>query len=107
MPQYLRTPPNALSMLLLKTYMPAFNVVPMTLCVVMAGQSCSLEGQLRLRQTASIDLINAGRVDICMDGVWGTIAANSPFTPWSEKNAQVACIELGFSGALNSILQHT
>ena len=79
----------------------------MTLCVVMAGQSCSPEGRLRLIQTQSIDLSNAGRVDICMGGVWGTIAANSPLTPWSEKNAQVACIELNFSGALNSILQQT
>lgn len=79
----------------------------MTLCVVVAGQSCLLEGQLRLSQTDSIDRSNAGRVDICMDGVWGTIAADSQFTPWSEKNAQVACIELDFSGALNSILQQT
>ena len=73
----------------------------------MAGQSCSLEDQLRLSQTESIDRSNAGRVDICIDGVWDTIAAKFQFTPWSEKNAPVACIELGFSGALNSILQPT
>ena len=42
-----------------------------------------------------------------MDGVWGTIAADSVGTPWSEKNAQVACIQLGFSGALNAIFHRT
>ena len=42
-----------------------------------------------------------------MDGVWGTIAADSIATPWSEKNAQVACIQAGFSGVLSVILQET
>ena len=42
-----------------------------------------------------------------MGGVWGTIAADSVATPWSEKNVQVACIEAGFSGVLNVILQET
>jgi hypothetical protein len=50
---------------------------------------------------------NAGRVEICLGGVWGTIATDSIATPWSEKNAQVACIQLGFSGALNAIFQRT
>ena len=71
------------------------------------GESCSNDGQLRLTQTASVDLPNAGRVEICAAGSWGTIAASSIISPWSEKNAQVACVELGFSGALNSIFQHT
>ena len=72
-----------------------------------AGQSCPVNGQLRLVQTASINLPNSGRVEICMGGVWGTIAADSVAIPWSEKNVQVACIELGFSGALNSVFQGT
>ena len=42
-----------------------------------------------------------------MGGVWGTIAADSIATPWNEKNAQVACIELGFSGTLNAVFQRT
>ena len=70
-------------------------------------QSCSTEGQIRLSQTASVNLTNSGRVEICMGGVWGTIAADSVATPWSEKNAQVACKELGFSGGLNSVFQRT
>ena len=74
---------------------------------IKTGQSCLTEGQLRLFQTTSVDRSNAGRVEICMGGVWGTIAADSITTPWSEKNAQVACLQLGFSGALNAIFQRT
>ena len=66
-----------------------------------------MSGQIRLVQSSSITLSNAGRVDICLEGVWGTIAAESPSTPWSEKNTQVACIQLGYSGALNAILHNT
>ena len=73
----------------------------------MTGENCSQSGQLRLAATSSVNITNAGRVEICLEGVWGTIAADSIVIPWSEKNAQVACIELGFSGALNVILQAT
>ena len=67
-----------------------------------------MEGDVQVYQTASFGSIdNAGRVEICMGGVWGTIAADSIATPWSEKNAQVACIQAGFSGVLNVILQRT
>ena len=63
-----------------------------------------MEGSLRLEGLAST---LAGRAEVCHNGMWGTICADSPTTPWSEKNAQVVCRQLGFSGALNSILQHT
>ena len=67
-----------------------------------------MEGDVHVYQTASFGSIdNAGRVEICMGGVWGTIAADDITTPWSEKNAQVACIQAGFSGVLNVILQET
>ena len=49
----------------------------------------------------------AGRVEICHNGVWGTVCGESDTIPWSEKNAQVVCRQLGYSGALNSILQDT
>ena len=49
----------------------------------------------------------AGIVQICHNGVWGTICGASDTIPWSEKNAQVVCRQLGYSGALNSILQDT
>ena len=67
-----------------------------------------MEGDVQVYQTTSFGSIdNAGRVEICMGGVWGTIAADSIATLWSEKNAQVACIQAGFSGVLNVILQRT
>ena len=76
-----------------------------------AGQrSCFPEGDVQiLSQTSSFaGVTNAGRVEICMNRVWGTIAADSIDTPWSEKNAQVACIQAGFmGGVLNVIRQNT
>ena len=70
------------------------------------NNSCR-EGSVRLVQTRSITLSNAGLVEVCLNGVWGTVCADSLTTPWSEKNAQVLCKQLGYSGALNSILQDT
>ena len=74
-----------------------------------AQTSSCQEGSVRLVETASISntLNNAGLVQVCRNGVWGTVCADSLTTPWSEKNAQVVCKQLGFSGALNSILQDT
>ena len=51
--------------------------------------------------------MGAGRVEICHNGQWGTICADAEDEAWSEKNAQVACRSLGYSGALNSILHDT
>ncbi len=48
----------------------------------------------------------AGIVEICNNGEWGTICADSIDSAWSENNAQVACKSAGYSGAINSILQN-
>ena len=63
---------------------------------------CDEEGSLRL-----VGWTFAGRVEICHNRVWGTICADAVDKPWSEKNAQVVCRSLGYSGALNSILHNT
>ena len=73
-------------------------------CVPEAVDMCTTDGSLRL---VGWSLNGAGRIEICANGVWGTICADSQDTPWSEKNAQVACRALGYSGALNSILHST
>ena len=91
-----------------KLYVMIAKLMTIFIALYVTGQFPCTEGQLRLTQTTSVNLRNAGRVEICIGGfMWGTIAADSVTIPWSEKNAQVACIELGFSGALNSILQRT
>ena len=72
-------------------------------------RSCPTEGDVQIYQTNSFGSVgNAGRVEVCLGRVWGTIAADSITTPWSEKNAQVACIQAGFKGGvLNVVLQET
>eukprot|EP00731_Ephydatia_muelleri_P010179 Em0005g765a len=58
--------------------------------------------------TSSLPVITyAGIVEVCLNGTWGSVCADSPNTLWSEKNAQVFCQGLGFSGALNPVDQST
>ena len=56
-----------------------------------AAQSCS-HGTLQLVGGQSS---NEGRVEICINGVWGTVCHSS----WSSNDAQVVCRQLGFSGS--------
>ena len=77
--------------------------------IIGQNRSCFTGGEIQIYRTDSFprSANNSGRVEICMGRVWGTIAADSITTPWSEKNAQVACIQAGFSGVLNVVLQET
>ena len=61
------------------------------------------EGEVRLEGYDS----NSGRVELCRSGVWGAVCVDGDTAAWGEKNAQVVCRELGFSGALNSIILNT
>ena len=63
------------------------------------------EGAVRLQGLSGSAL--AGRVEVCHNGLWGTICGDSATEPWRLKNAQVVCKQLGRSGALNAILQQT
>ena len=47
-------------------------------------------GDIRL---VSISNPLQGRVEVCYDGVWGTVCSQS----WSRSDAAVACRQLGFS----------
>ena len=51
--------------------------------------SCS-DGEVRLRGSSN-PLI--GRVEICMNGTWGTICGDS----WKDGDARVVCRQLGHS----------
>ena len=49
-----------------------------------------ITGQLRL---AGGNIDNEGRVEICMNNVWGTVCSDF----WDTTDATVACQELGYS----------
>ncbi len=65
------------------------------------AESLCIEGDVRIVSTSSFGVTGAGRVEVCHNSVWGTIA--QPGSLWSEKNAQVACRQAGYAGALNSV----
>ncbi len=68
-------------------------------------EACFSEGWVRLSPIASISSPdgNVGRVEVCWRDTWGTIVLEGDRFFWLEKNVQVACRQLGFSGGLNSI----
>ena len=61
---------------------------------------CSTDWELRLVNGGSS---LEGRVEVCLNGVWGTICDTS----WDDTDAGVVCTELGYStrGNLVSVLQ--
>ena len=54
-----------------------------------SGKDC-VNGHVRLRDGANE---MEGRVEVCLDGVWGSICDNK----WSDPDASVVCKQLGFS----------
>ena len=48
------------------------------------------QGAIRL---ADGDTLNEGRVEICVNNVWGTVCDNG----WGTPEAQVVCRQLGYS----------
>eukprot|EP00731_Ephydatia_muelleri_P010237 Em0005g823a len=71
------------------------------------AQSPCSSGDTRVVPFTSSPVTYAGIVEVCLNGTWGSVCADSPDTLWSEKNAQVFCQGLGFSGALNPVDQST
>ena len=52
--------------------------------------SCNTYGDMRLRGSS---LQYRGRVEICVNGVWGTVCDNY----WDSTDASVVCNQLGYS----------
>ena len=63
------------------------------------------QNNVRLVPSASLNLqeVHTGRVEICDNNLWSPICHNPVTNFWPDKNAQVVCKQLGFSGTLNSI----
>ncbi len=72
---------------------------------LLKGDSCFIgdEGEVQFSSRGF------GQLEICHNGMWGTICGESATQPWSLKNAQVVCgqINSNSGGALNSVLQNT
>ena len=59
------------------------------------GISCA-DGDIRLIGGHQSEKFNEGRVEICSNGVWGTIYDKS----WNTRDAIVVCRQLGYNSNL-------
>ena len=66
---------------------------------VSKAQNCFVEGAIRLRGT-SVSSSREGRVEMCLDKVWGTICDDG----WDTFDARVVCTQLGYSAVGMSII---
>ena len=69
-----------------------------------ARNACSREFALRLVPIESLGSVaNAGRLEVCRGGRWGTIRLPSSTVFWPIKNILVACQSQLYPSGLNSI----
>ena len=61
-----------------------------------ADHECDVDGEVRLADKVSD---NEGRVEVCYDGVWGTVCDNN----WGAADAMVVCRQLELPSACKKI----
>ena len=66
------------------------------IATIEAPANCT-EGEIRLYGGSKP---NEGILHMCTNGAWGTVCFN---TLWAEEDANVACLELGYSSYSTSI----
>ena len=74
----------------------ALSTVLLTIAITIQPIAPCANGQLRL---AAGNIVNEGRVEICINNVWGTVCDDG----WSSTDAAVVCQQLGFSTTSNEI----
>ena len=65
-----------------------FTIISLTCCLNFLV--CSTDWELRLVNGGSS---LEGRIEVCLNGVWGTICDNS----WDDTDAGVVCSQMGYS----------
>ena len=60
-------------------------------CIIVIGTSTCIDSEVQL---AGGNNYSEGRVEICYNGVWGSVCANG----WDQVDANLVCAQLGYYG---------
>ena len=72
-------------------YLSFVLTYPLDISTVIVDSNCT-DGQIRLIRAGGIESSNTGRVEVCINRVWGTVCD----TLFDGTDAQVVCAQLGF-----------